>query len=75
MGKVGNTSTKKFIFPIKGKLGHWDVFSLSVLTFPQMRNLDFSKLNDLPDDNYKFDENGRKFSNKVENNGKKVKLQ
>ena len=30
-------------------------------------NLDFSKLEDSADDNFKFDENGRKFSKWVEN--------
>ena len=30
--------------------------------FPNQQILDFSKLNELADDNFKFDENGRKLS-------------
>ena len=36
--------------------------------------LDLSKLKDLADDNFKFDENGRKFSYKVETLWEKEKL-
>ena len=32
-----------------------------------MTNLESSKLNEFADDNFKFDENGRKFSKRVEN--------
>ena len=32
-----------------------------------MANLDSSELKEFADDNFKFDENGRKFSNQVEN--------
>ena len=35
--------------------------------FPKKQILDFSKLKEFTDDNFKFDENGRKFSNRVEN--------
>ena len=35
--------------------------------FPKERILDFSKLKEFADDNFKFDENGRKFSKWVEN--------
>ena len=37
------------------------------LTHYQMTNLDSSKLKEFADDNYKFDENGRKLSKRVEN--------
>ena len=33
--------------------------------------LDSSKLKEFADDNFKFDENGRKFSKRVENTGKR----
>ena len=36
-------------------------------SFPKRQILDSSKLKDFPDDNFKFDENGRKFSERVEN--------
>ena len=39
----------------------------SSLTFSQTTNLDFSLLKEITDDNFKFDENGRKFSKSVEN--------
>ena len=35
--------------------------------FPKQQILDYSKLKDFADDNFKFDENGRKFSKMVEN--------
>ena len=35
--------------------------------FPKRQILDSSKLKEIADDNFKFDENGRKFSKKVEN--------
>ena len=35
--------------------------------FPKQSILDPSKLNEYADDNFKFDENGRKFSKQVEN--------
>ena len=37
------------------------------LGFPKQQILDFSKLKDFADDNFEFDENGRKFSWRVEN--------
>ena len=37
------------------------------LTFPKRQILDWSKLKNLADDNFKFYENGRKFSKRVEN--------
>ena len=40
---------------------------IHVLTFPQRQILDSSKLKECADDNFKFDENGRMFSNRVEN--------
>ena len=38
-----------------------------ILTLSQMTILDASKLKEFADDNFKFDENGRKFSKRVEN--------
>ena len=35
--------------------------------FPKRKILDSSKFKEFADDNLKFDENGRKFSNRVEN--------
>ena len=35
--------------------------------FPKRQILDSSKLKEFADDNFKFDENGRKFSKRVEN--------
>ena len=35
--------------------------------FPKQQNLDSSKLKKFGDDNFKFDENGRKFSKWIEN--------
>ena len=37
------------------------------LTFPKRQILDSSKLKESADDNFKFNENGRKFSKLVEN--------
>ena len=37
------------------------------LTLSQTTNLDSSKLKEFADDNFKFEENGRKFSKRVEN--------
>ena len=48
--------------------------SLSV-PFPKRQTIDPSKLKEFADDNFKFDENGRKLSKQVENTvGKKEKL-
>ena len=41
--------------------------AFSPLTLSQMTFLDSSKQKDLAEDNFKFDENGRKFSKRVEN--------
>ena len=38
-----------------------------ILTLPQTTNLDSSKLKEIADDNFKFDENLRKFCKRVEN--------
>ena len=46
----------------------YDKRSRTLLTFPKQQILDFSKLKEFADDNFKFDENGRKFSKLVENN-------
>ena len=44
------------------------VFRLNIdLTLPQTTNVDPSKLKEFADDNSKFDENCRKFFNRVEN--------
>ena len=40
---------------------------LSHLTFPKQQILDSSKLKVFEDDNFKFDENGKKFSKGIEN--------
>ena len=39
----------------------------AVNPFRNDKNLDSSNLKELADDNFKFDENGRKFSERVEN--------
>ena len=41
--------------------------SRNFLPFPKGQFLDASKLKEFADDNFKFDENGRQFSNCVEN--------
>ena len=41
--------------------------SSHILTLSQTKILDYSKFKELADDNFKFDENGRKFSKRVEN--------
>ena len=42
--------------------------------FPKRHILDSFKLKKFADDNFKFDENGRKFSKKVENNVRKWEI-
>ena len=37
------------------------------ICFPKQHNSDSSKLKELVDDNFKFDENGKTFSKRVEN--------
>ena len=37
------------------------------LPFPKQQISDFSKLKGFADENFKFDENGRKFSKRIEN--------
>ena len=46
----------------------------STYPFPKRQILDNYKLKDFADDNFRFDENGRKFSKRVENTGEKEKL-
>ena len=41
---------------------------------PKRRNLDSSKLKEFTDDNFRFDENGRKFCKRVENTFGKGKI-
>ena len=41
--------------------------SAKYLTLSQTKNLDFTILKEIADDNFKFDENGKKFSKLVEN--------
>ena len=44
------------------------------LTLSQTRNLDFSKLKEFTDDDFKFDENGRKSTKQVENTVEKQEI-
>ena len=46
-------------------------FSFLYLTLSQTINLDASKLKEFADDNFRFDENCRKFFQRVENNVRK----
>ena len=55
---IKNKSHTVFICPIDIHLG---------LTLSQMANLDSSKLKQFAYDNFKLNENGRKFSKRVEN--------
>ena len=45
-----------------------------LLTFPKRQVLDSSKVKEFADYNFEFDENGRKFTKRVENTGKKKLL-
>ena len=45
-----------------------------LLTLSQTTHLNSSKLKEFADDNFKFDENGRKLSKQVENSEEKEKL-
>ena len=47
-----------------------DLINISSLPFPKGRILDPSKLKQFANDNFKFDENGRKFFKWLENVGK-----
>ena len=49
-------------------------FFLKVLKSQKRQILDFSKLTEFADDNFKFDENGKKFSKPVENTGGKEEI-
>ena len=42
--------------------------------FPKRQILDSSKMKEFADDNFKFDENGRKFSKRVENTVEKGEI-
>ena len=42
------------------------------MLFTRRQILDSSKLKEFADDNFKFDENGRKLSKRVENTGKRI---
>ena len=42
-------------------------YTLTHSSFPKRQLLDSSKLKEVADDNFKFDENGRKFFKQVEN--------
>ena len=53
---------------------HVYVILSSLLTFPKRRILDSSKLKEFADDNFEFDENGRKVSKSVENTVGKGKI-
>ena len=48
--------------------------NLTLNPFPNDKLLDASKLKEVADNNYKFDENGRKFPERVENTVKKGKI-
>ena len=50
-------------YPIEDKL----CFLSHIQTFPKRQILDASKLKEFADNNFKFDENGRKFSKSIEN--------
>ena len=45
-----------------------------LLTFPKQQILDSSKLKEFADDNFKFDENSKKFSKRVENTAGKGEI-
>ena len=45
-----------------------------LLTVSRWQILDFSKLKQFADGNFKFDENGRKFSDRVENTAEKGEI-
>ena len=67
-----------FIFEMKtlwekNKMLVTSIFSFlhNLLTLSQTQILDSCKLKDFADDNFKFDENGRKFSKWIENTGKR----
>ena len=45
----------------------WSVFTNHPLPFPKRKIVDASKLKEFADDNFKLDENGRKFSKRVQN--------
>ena len=47
---------------------------MSVNLFPKRQILDSSKLKEFADDNFKFDENRRKFSKQVENTAGKGEI-
>ena len=48
--------------------------SQTILTFPKQQILDSSKLKEFADDNFNFDENGRKFSKRAENTAGKGEI-
>ena len=48
--------------------------SAIIYPFPKRQILDSSKLKEFADDNFKFDENGRKFSKRVENTVEKGEI-
>ena len=47
---------------------------LKIESFPKRQISDSSKLKELADDNFEFDENGRKFSQRVENTVGKAEI-
>ena len=51
-----------------------DLINISSQPFPKRRILDPSKLKEFADGNFKFDENGRKFSEWLENTVGKGKI-
>ena len=64
-GKRGNAGYQHFLLFLHN---FESLLSQGHLTDYQTTNLDSSKLKEFADDNFKFDENGRKLSKQVENN-------
>ena len=55
-----------FHFFFSSLFSYTNVFCV-ILTFPKQQILHSSKLKEFADDSFKFDENGRKFSKRLEN--------
>ena len=59
---------------IKGLFGKGLTKKFHIKPFPKRHILDSTKLKEFADDNFKFDENGGKFSKQVENTGGKGEI-
>ena len=57
----------KFFFKFIIRPPSWYYLLILVKPIPKQQTKDLSKLKDFADDNFKFDESGRKFSKQVEN--------